>query len=96
MLDSFYAGDIIREEMLALSGRYDEQLRNINARISAPESLCAIDKESLKTAIFPLLRGEKYSEVYYKRLLHSITVHEDNTFQLRLKNLSRVFIFAAD
>lgn len=90
MLDAYFAGDISREDMLVMKERYDSRLQ----QLSQPEERPLPDREQIKKLLAGILAGEQESPLFYRTVLHSITIFHDHPRELRLKNLDGVFFFS--
>lgn len=99
MLDSYFSQKITMEEMLIMKGRYDAQLDALRQRIFQAEHNHQgnVDRNKLKNTIAAdlaaIFSGEIECNVFYKTLLHSITVFQDRHMELRLNGLPQVFRF---
>ena len=100
VMDSYFSGDISKEDMMAMKKRYEDQEDAFRKRlIKAEERLQQGSgtgqlKEIIQAEIAALLNGEIQSEVLSKTLLDSLTVFKDRHMELRLNNLPHVFRFA--
>ncbi len=100
VMDSFFAGDISKEDMLAMKGRYEAQEATLRERLEQAEKRlrqgCGRDqlKEAIQEEVAALLNGETESEVLSKTLLKDLTVFKDRHMELRLNHLPHVFRFA--
>lgn len=99
-MDSYFSGDISKEDMLVMKRRYEDQESTFLERLlKAEERLqqgCATGqlKEVIHGEVAALLNGETESEILSKTLLDSLTVFKDRHMELRLNNLPQVFRFA--
>lgn len=92
MLDSFFAGEISREDMLAMREKYESQIKKLRSRGQRKSmSDCG---ENIKECLISILQGNKESEVFYKMILHEITVFKDKHMELRMHHLPHIFHFA--
>lgn len=91
MLDSFFAGEISREDMLAMKEKYESQIKNLRSR-SHGRSI-SDSGENIKEYLLSILRGNKESEILYKMILREITVFKDKHMELRMHHLPHVFHF---
>lgn len=100
VMDSYFSGDISKEDMLAMKKRYEDQEKSFRERLQKTEERlqqgCATGqlKEAIQGEIAALLRCETESEVLSKTLLDSLTVFKDRHMELRLNYLPQVFRFA--
>lgn len=100
VMDSYFSGDISKEDMLVMKRRYEDQESTFLERLlKAEERLqqgCATGqlKEVIHGEVAALLNGEAESEILSKTLLDSLTVFKDRHMELRLNNLPQVFRFA--
>lgn len=99
VLDSYFAGDISREDMVSLKEKYEQQLQVLREKHAKAEEHLAKknDFKALESAIqaeiTSVLIGEKESQVFSKTILDTLTVFKDRHMELRLNNLSHVFFF---
>lgn len=99
-LDRYMAGDITREDMLALKQRYEAQAAALELRLRQAEArqqqghTARQRKEALWAELAAILDGRTESEVFSKTLLHSLTVFPDRRLELRLNDLPQVFHFS--
>ena len=97
--DSYFSGDIAKEDMLALKSKYDGQSESLKKRIKKAEEqrLLGNGTEALRREIQAdvdsLLRFHRESEVLCKTLLDRLTVFPDRHLELRLNDLPQVFRF---
>ena len=89
MLDSFFAGDISREDMVALKKTYDARLDTLK-----PIETLTRDPEEIRKFLTEILDGNRDSPQFDRTILESITVFRDRPKQLRLKNLDANFFFS--
>jgi hypothetical protein len=99
VLDSYFSGDITKDDMQEMKQHYDRQIHAMLERLKKSEALAMEGndvsqlRETLQTEISLILSGKKDSDVFSKTLLDSMTVFEDRHIELRLKELSQVFYF---
>lgn len=98
VMDSYFSGDISKEDMQFMNCRYDNRLKTLSVRLQEAElqqrqqdtgSL----EETLRSEISGILNGETESEVFYKTLLAHITVFKDRHMELVLNGLPQPFRF---
>ena len=98
-MDSYFSREISKEEMLVMKGRYDAKLEVLQQRILKAEHdhQEIYDRNKLKNTIAAdltaIINGDTECEVFYRTLLHSITVFQDRHMDLRLNGLPQVFRF---
>ena len=93
MLDSFFSGEITKENMIKLTQQYDDRLtllRNHSTVTSNDEGT----KNMIHSELVGILTGQTESEMFYKTILESLTVFKNGMLQLRLKHLPHVFRFS--
>ena len=99
VLDSYFSGDISKEDMLAMKKRYESQSESLKRRLEKAEEqkLLGNGAESLRKAIqsevTSLLCFDRESEILCKTLLDHLTVFPDRHMELRLNDLPQVFQF---
>lgn len=91
-LDSYFSGDITKEEMQTAKDRYDSRIRELEQRIT--DSL-ETDRSSdeLRPALMDLLRFETESDTLLRAVLDRVTVFRDRHVELRLRGLPQIFRF---
>ena len=99
VMDSYFSGEITREDMQAMSDQYERQRNGIQRRLEEAEKRKArkLDPEGLRAEIqrdvAAILKGDTESEVFYKTLLQSLTVFNDRHVELRLNHLPQIYHF---
>ena len=96
MLDSFFSGDITKEEMQSMNSKYDkklEELHRLQGETGPEDWDPGTLQETIRSEVTNILNGTKESEVFYKALLVHLTVFKDRHMELRLKYLPQVFFF---
>lgn len=100
VMDSYFSGEIAKEDMLAMNRKYDGQMKDLRRQKKEAELRRYENRDSkaLRTAIqmevSGILNGEIESEVFCKTMLDSLTVFKDRHMELRLHLLPQVFRFA--
>ena len=99
-MDSYFSGEITKEDMQAMNRKYDSQMEDLRQRKKDAElrqdenrdseALCA----AIQAEVSDILNGEIESEVFCKTMLDSLTVFKDRHMELRLRFLPQVFQFA--
>lgn len=100
VMDSYFSGEISKEDMQTMSRKYDRQIEELHLRWKDVE-LRQKEKRDAKTLrstiqleVADILSGKIESEVFYKSMLNSLTVFKDRHMELRLNLLSQLFLFA--
>lgn len=99
-MDAYFSRDITKEEMVFFMAKYEQQLTGLLKRIHEAKKRKdnKQDSEALRSKfrekLTATLSGESESEVFYKTLLHSLTVFKDRHLELRLNWLPQVFHFS--
>ncbi len=99
VMDSYFSGDITKEDMLAMKKRYEDAEESFRVRLSkAKERLQqGSDTEHLKkiiqTELAAILNVETVSDVFFKSILDKMTVFRDKHIELQLKFLPQIFHF---
>ena len=100
VLDSYFSGEITKEDMQTLNRRYDGQTEELRQRQKEAELRQRENRDSqtlraaIQSEVSGILNGEIESEVFYKTMLDSLTVFKDRHIELRLNLLPQVFRFA--
>ena len=100
MMDSYFSWEISKEDMHAMSRKYDGQVEELRQRQKEAELRRQeyLDIKALRAAIQSevsgILSGEIESEVFCKTMLNSLTVYKDRHIELQLNKLPHVFRFA--
>jgi hypothetical protein len=99
MMDSYFSGEISKEEMLAMKRKYDVKTADLVRRQQDAElrKIQKLDCHSLRASmqfyLTGILKGETESQVFCKSLLDSLTVFPDRHMELRLLHLPQIFDF---
>ena len=99
VMDSYFSGEITKDDMQAMNRKYDSQMEVLRQRQKDAELRQRENRDSktLRTAIQSqvsgILNGEIDSEVFCKTMLDSLTVFKDRHMELRLNHLPHVFHF---
>lgn len=98
VMDSYFSREITAKEMQTMKARYDESITALQEQLTnirQEQSRTAMTdlEASVKAALSAILAGEMESQILYRTILDSITVYKDRHMELRLKELSQVFIF---
>lgn len=99
VLDSYFSGEITREEMQVMNRKYEAQREDLLRRQQEAEQRkkahedSAVLRSSLEARIARILNLETESQAFYKSLVESITVFQDRHLELRLQELPQVFLF---
>lgn len=88
VLDSYFSGDISREDMLQMVKKYEVQIH-----LRQPENSQTPPADLIRRELTGILQGETESEVFLKNMLESLTVFRDRHMELRLQGLDWVFSF---
>lgn len=100
VLDSYFSGDITKEDMQVMKQKYEGQLDTLHGRLAKAEERQRTNrntrqlKTDIQSDVADLLSCETESEVLYKIILESLTVFKDRRMELRLNHLPQVFQFA--
>lgn len=99
VMDSYFSGDITKEEMQAMNRNYDRQKEQLLQRKKEaelrrkehrdPEALCG----TLETQVSGILTMETISQAFCKSMVDTLTVFRDRHMELRLQGLAQVFHF---
>jgi DNA invertase Pin-like site-specific DNA recombinase len=96
LLDAFLAGDVTREEMQAMKGRYDAQLADLRHRLQAQRDARAGGEAKLSQAekyVGSLLAGEEESDALWRCLLEGITLFPGGRGEIRLRGMGQCVEF---
>ena len=100
VMDSYFSGEITKEDMQAMNRKYDSQIENLRQRKKGAELRQYENRDTkalhtaIQTEVSGLLNGEIESAVFCKTILDSLTVFKDRHVELRLKLLPQVFQFS--
>ena len=94
-MDSYFSGEITKEDMLAMQQKYDGQMEELFRRQQEAELLTLErqDPAAIFAEVSAILGGEIESEVFYKTMLESLTVFKDRHMELRLCELPQIVYF---
>ncbi|MDO5399817.1 MAG: recombinase family protein [Eubacteriales bacterium] len=95
-LDSFLDGNLTKEELNLMKGKYDEEIAALQTRLATAEARqrAVSNPPQLREKIRALLSGEAESEPLYKSILDHISVFHDRHLELRFQGLPHVFQFS--
>lgn len=99
VLDSYFSQDISKADMLAMNQIYDKQInllrQQMNHVVSGKSEFQDLHllKSEIESKTAHILNGETDSDVFYKAILHSLTVFKDRHMELKLNHLPHVFYF---
>lgn len=102
VLDAFFSQTVTKEEMRLMNERYDQELAALDQRMQAvreKQKLC-YDASSLaddvRQKVKAVVCGETDSEVFYKNILHHMTVYRGGRVELHLNLLPQKWVFVLD
>ena len=99
VMDSYFSGEITKDDMQAMNRKYNKQLEELECRQEEAELRQQEKRESkalraaIQAEVSGILNGEIESEVFCKTMLESLIVFKDRHMELRLKLLPQVFHF---
>lgn len=99
VMDSFFDGDITKEDMQTMNQRYENRLASLQERLTRTELALQEERDTaslnsaLQNQIRSILCGETESTVFVKTILRDLTVFQDRHMELRLNHLPHVFRF---
>ena len=99
-MDSYFSGDISKEDMQAMKKRYENQLDVLQQRLeqAAERKQCGNEiqqmRDTIQSQVAALLRLDTESEAFCKTVLDHLTVFPDRHIELRLNDLPQIFRFA--
>lgn len=100
VLDSYFAGELTKGDMLYMKQQYEQQQEMLQLQLSNMEEEPTSEedmqqrKSEIQAAIASVLSGEQSSDAFYRTILHSLTVFKSRRMELRLTDLSIVFVFS--
>ncbi len=100
VMDSYFSREISREDWKTFTEKYTRQLSDLTSRLeeALQRKEARQDSEGLRAQlqqeVTAIVRGDTESQVFYKTLLHSLTVFKDRHLELRLNGLPQVFDFS--
>ena len=100
VMDSYFSGEISKEDMQTMNRKYDRQMEELHQRWKDVELRQKEKRDAktlrstIQTEVADILNGKIESEVFYKSMLNSLTVFKDRHMELRLNLLSQLFRFA--
>lgn len=89
-------GNISKEEMELMKGKYDEEMATLQKRLATAEERqsAATNQAQLRERIRALLTGDAESEPLYKAILDHISVFHDRHLKLQFQGLPQIFQFS--
>ena len=100
VLDSYFSGEIKKEDMLEMNRRYGSQIEELRQRQKDAEFRQRQNRDSnalraaIQSEVSDILNGKIESDVFCKTMLESLTVYKDRHMDLRLNFLPQVFRFS--
>jgi len=100
VLDSYFSGEIKKEDMLEMNRRYGSQMEELRQRQKDAEFRQRQNRDSnalratIQSEVSDILNGKIESDVFCKTMLESLTVYKDRHMDLRLNFLPQVFRFS--
>ena len=100
VMDSYFSGEITKEDMQAMNRRYDAQMEELRQRQRDAELRQKEKRDSkairlaIQMDVTDILSGKIESDAFCKSMLESLTVFKDRHMELRLNGLPHVFRFA--
>ena len=100
VMDSYFSGEISKEDMQSMNRKYDRQMEELHQRWKDVELRQKEHRDTktlrstIQSEVTDILSGKIESEVFYKSMLNSLTVFKDRHMELRLNLLSQLFRFA--
>ena len=100
VMDSYFSGEISKEDMQSMNRKYDRQMEELHQRWKDVELRQKENRDTktlrstIQSEVMDILSGKIESEVFYKSMLNSLTVFKDRHMELRLNLLSQLFRFA--
>jgi len=96
-LDSYFSGEITKEEMQTMKDHYDLQLRDLETRMDTIKPKTEEDTEqttaAIKNILAAILNGNAICDAFFRNLIESILVRPDRILALKLNCLEMVFIY---
>lgn len=93
VLDSYFSGDISKEEMQTMLQRYKIQAEHITDQMKSIIDYTQHTRRELCKIAASILQFDMVSQAFCKEILEEITVFGDRHVELRLKGLGHVFKF---
>lgn len=95
-LDSFLDGNLSKEELDLMRGKYDKEIAALQKRLAtlAERQSAVTNQAQLRERIRTLLSGEADSEPLYKSILDHISVFHDRHMELQFHGLPHIFQFS--
>ena len=90
-MDSYFAGEISREEMLSMKGRYDSRMQHLTEAVERRKF--GSDTVKIRSQIIDLLEGRLESDLFLKHLTEHLAVNKDRSVQVKLQYLPYVYTF---
>ena len=91
MMDSYFAGEISREEMLSMKGRYDTQMQQLAE--AGERRKTGSDPEKIRSQVIDLLEGRQENDLFFRHLTEHLTVHTDRSVEVKLQYFPYIFKF---
>ncbi len=98
-LDAYFSGEIDREELNLMRGRYDTQITDLQKRLEKAKERVRSKtdliqlKESIRGELADLIDGKGRAEPLYGKVLEEITVFANGYVSVKLHSLPHLFWF---
>ena len=92
VLDSYFEGEITKEEMQTVKTGYDEEILDLERQIKELETRPTIREDQIRNTLTEILNGEAQSDAFFRAIVDHLTVYRDRRVELRFKGLSLIFI----
>lgn len=92
-IDAFLSGTISREELQQMKERYDQRITQLSLRLRSCASVPTPAPPGDRQQLLDIINDPTAAAPLCRRLLESLTIHKDGTFQLRLCHLPQVWHF---
>lgn len=101
VLDAYFSGTISREEWDVMRDRIARQRTECTIRLHAVQLRPAATEtgralEELRQNIIEIVSGETIAEAFFEHILEQMVVFRDKRVEIRLRGLSRSWIFAPE
>lgn len=99
VMDAYFSREISKEDMISFAEKYEQQLSDLRRRLDDAQNRTERKQDpaalrlQIQSEVTSIFKGETESEVFYKTMLHSLTVFKDRHMELRLNRLPQIFHF---
>lgn len=95
MMDSYFAGELSRQEMLSMKARYDARTEVLTQRLTEAWERIRADSDpgKMHRQIIALLEGTEESDLFFRQITEHLTVYKNRRVEVKLQHLPYAYTF---